>query len=85
MGGIAYFVYVFATAEARIKEVCRQIKPGMSISHLRAFGVEHGLTPQPRNESGVNYMVEGKTYGRFGCEVAIEAGVVKHAEYSFAD
>jgi hypothetical protein len=85
MGCVAYFIYGFATAEARIKEVCSQIKPGMSISQLRIFGVEHGLTPQPRNESGVNYMVESKTYGRFGCKVVLEAGVVKNSEYNFAD
>ena len=84
-GGIAYIFFGFSSAEERIKEVCSQIKPGMAIAQLSAFGVVHGLAPQPRNESGVNYMVERKSYGRYGCKVVLEAGLVKTVEYHFAD
>lgn len=83
-GGIVYMFFGFFTAEDRIKEVCSQIKPGMSISELGAFGAKHHLT-LPHSESGVNFMVEGKTLGRFGCKVDMEAGVVKLVEYNFAD
>lgn len=85
IGGIAYYCYGFSTAESRLKEVCNLIKPGMSIAQLRDFGVEHGLAPKPHNESGVNFIKETRTYGRYGCKVILEAGIVKSAEYNFAD
>lgn len=84
IGGAAYYIYGFATAERRIKEVCSQIKPGMSMSQLQTFGVEHGLM-RAHNKSGINYLMESRTYGRYGCKVVLEAGVVKDAEYNFAD
>ncbi|MCX7066434.1 MAG: hypothetical protein NTW85_01870 [Methylococcales bacterium] len=80
----SYYSYNFATAETRVRELCGQIKSGMTISELRTFGIEHELL-RPRNESGINYMVESKTYGRYGCKVLLEAGIVKNAEYTFAD
>lgn len=84
VGGVAYYIHEFASAERRIKEVCSQIKPGMSMLQLQTFGVEQGLT-RPHTESGINYMVERRTYGRYGCKLLLEAGVVKEAEYNFAD
>ncbi|MBS1197951.1 MAG: hypothetical protein H6R18_1736 [Proteobacteria bacterium] len=85
LGGIAYFLYGFATAENRVKSVCVQIKPGMSISELNAFGIKHGLNPPTGKGSGITFMVEAKTYGRYGCKVLLESGSVKNAEYSFVD
>jgi len=85
IGGIAYYFYGFSSAEARLKEVCSLIKPGMSIAQLRDFGAEHGLAPKPYNESGENFMVETRTNGRYGCKVVLEAGIVKSADYNFAD
>ena len=85
LSGISYCTYNFASAESRVKDLCSQIKPGMSVSELKAFGSEHGLGPQPRNESGISFMVESKTYGRYGCKILLEAGNVKTAEYNFAD
>lgn len=83
-GSIVYVFYGFFTAEVRIKEVCNQIKPGMSITDLRAFGAQHGLNP-PHSGSGINFMVEARTFGRHGCKVDLESDVVKHVEYNFAD
>ena len=56
----------------------------MSLAQLREFASVNGLGPKPR-ESGVSYIVEPKTFGRFGCKVLVEGGVVKAAEYNFAD
>ncbi|NQD35618.1 hypothetical protein HPT27_01200 [Permianibacter sp. IMCC34836] len=85
VSSISYCAYSYGTAETRVKELCGEIKPGMSISELRAFGLAKGLGPEPHNESGVNFMVERKTYGRYGCKIVIESGVVKGAQYDFAD
>jgi hypothetical protein len=85
MAGLVYLFYGFSTAEGRVKAACSQIKPGISISQLSVFADEYGLSPRPRNEAGINYMVEKKSYGRHGCKVMLEAGVVKAVEYNFAD
>lgn len=85
LSGISYCSYNFASAEGRVKDLCSQIKPGMAFSELKAFGSEHGLGPQPHNESGIIFMVESKTYGRYGCRILLEAGQVKTAEYNFAN
>lgn len=82
---VVYCTSNFIGAEARVKAVCEQIKPGMPIAELKAFGLEHGLGGLPNPQPGINYMVEKKTAGRFGCEVVLEAGVVKEAAYHFSD
>jgi hypothetical protein len=83
VGGISFCSHNFASAEGRVRELCSEIRPGMSGTELREFAVQHGLGPRPP-EAGVAYIVESKTFGRFGCKVLLEGGVVKAAEYSFA-
>ncbi len=83
--GIVYVFYGFVTAEDRIKEVCSQIKPGMPASELRVFAGKHGLGPHPPSESGVNFLVESKTFGRYGCKVELVDGIVKDVEYNFSN
>ncbi len=83
--GIVYIFYGFVTAEGRIKEVCSQIKPGTPVSELRAFVDKHGLGPHLLRESGANFLVESKTFGRYGCKVELIDGIVKNVEYNFAD
>jgi len=84
IGSIGYCSYNFASAESRMRNLCSEIQPGMSTQHLQEFASVNGLGPKPR-ESGVSYIVESKTFGRFGCKVLVEGGVVKAAEYNFAD
>ena len=79
----AYCGYNFATAKARVRELYTQIKPGMSLSDFQTFVSEHGLWPRPRE--GVNYAVESRTFGRWGCKVIVEKGVVNQSEYNFAN
>ena len=85
LASASYVFYSFITAEGRLKEVCGQIKPGMPVAELRAFGKKHGLGPGATGESGVQFMVETRTFGRYGCTVILEAGIVKDAKYNFAD
>ncbi|WP_218110638.1 hypothetical protein [Ostreibacterium oceani] len=56
----------------------------MSVDILRSFADEHGLRP-PHAETGSTLLVESKTFGRWGCHVVLENGVVKTAEYNFMD
>jgi hypothetical protein len=83
LGGLGYYIYGFASAESRLTARCAKIKPGLSIEELRVFAVEHGLRA-PRGE-GLNYLVETKTFGRYGCRVTVENKTVKESRYDFAD
>lgn len=85
LAGASYVFYGFVSAEGRLKEVCNQIKPGTSVADLRAFSKKHGLVPGTSGETGVHFMVETRTFGRYGCTVILEAGIVKDAKYNFAD
>lgn len=80
IGGISYCSFNFAGAEHRVQELCSRIQPGMSIAELHAFVSAHALRPMPR-DSGISYVMESKSFGRHGCKVNVEAGVVKAAEY----
>jgi len=82
--GISYCSYNFLSAESRMRAVCNQIQQGMTVKQLQEFVSIHGLIPQPK-KSGTSFVVETKTYGRFGCKVITEAGFVKEAKYIFAD
>ncbi len=59
LGSLAYCGYGYATAEQRVRALCAEISPGMSI--------------------------ESRTFGRYGCRVDTENGVVKRSAFSFAD
>lgn len=83
VGSISYCSYSFGSAESRMRQTCGETF-GMSVAALSAFAKEHGLN-LPHQESGVIFMVESKTFGRWGCRVTLEKGVVQSAEYNFAD
>ncbi len=36
-------------------------------------------------DSGVHTLVERRTFGRYGCQVTLESGLVIHSELEFAD
>lgn len=82
--GVGYCTYAFGTASSRVKELCARIEPGMTLSQLDAFARTNGLGPTPRN-SPIVYLVETRTFGRWGCKVTLETGVVRSSEYHFAD
>jgi hypothetical protein len=84
LSGISHCTYNFVSAESRVRAVCEQIRPGMAVDQLREFVAAQGFFPEPK-ESGVSYVAETRTYGRFGCEVVAEAGYVRKATYYFAD
>lgn len=85
VGYITYFLYHYATAESRIRALCNQIKPSMTLLQLNMIAKEHGMSKISNNQSGIHFMVENITFGRYGCKIIFEIGVVKNAEYNFAD
>ena len=82
--GIGYFYSALSTGEKRMTAVCAQIQPGMNLAALKGLAEEHGLSA-PGKDSGVTYLAESRTYGRFACKVVLDAGVVKSSEYNYAD
>ncbi len=84
VGSLTYFGYGFATAEQRVRALCAEINPGMSIESLRAFAASNELK-YPSQDSGAHYLVKSRTFGRYGCRVDTEREVVKRAAFSFAD
>ncbi len=84
LSGVSYCTYNFASAKKRVKALCDQITPGMSVAQLSEFSRKHGLT-LPRSDSGITYITESKTFGRFACEIQLSNGIVVDAQYNFAD
>jgi len=82
--GMAYYSYAMATGEKRMKDVCGQIKPGVSLAQLKEFAEVYGLTA-PQKDSGVTFLGETRTYGRFACRIVMDAGTVKSSEFAHAD
>ena len=54
------------------------------MDELRDFAARHGLNA-PRNPSGVGFMVESRTFGRYGCQLELANGRLVSAQYHFAD
>jgi hypothetical protein len=84
VGGISYCSYHFTSAEQRVTQLCAEIKPPMSISELRAFREKHGLVPDVR-DTGTSFLMDRKSFGRHGCKVTMDNGIVKESEYIYAD
>jgi hypothetical protein len=83
-GGISYCSLNFFTAERRVRALCAQFQPGLAIEQARAIASDNGMSPLPK-PSGVSFVVEEKTFGRFGCKITAEGGYIKATEYHFAD
>lgn len=80
----AYYTYGYLTAATRIAEICAQVRPGMTLDELRRFGIRHGLVGRTV-DTGVIHLVEGRTFGRYGCKIELEKGIVKASAYHVVD
>ncbi len=81
---IIFFTYFNATGEDRMRSVCKQVTPGMTVAQLNVFIGEWKLAGTVP-ESGVALLGQPKSYGRHTCKVTVTAGAVTAAEYNFAD
>jgi hypothetical protein len=83
LGGLAYCSYGYFTAESRVKAVCAAIPAGATLKSLTQFASSHGLSaPSGRDP---DFLVETRTFGRYGCKEHMKNGVVTQVEYNFAD
>jgi hypothetical protein len=81
-----YFSYSMATGEERMTEVCRQMKPGISVEQLISLAKKFGLGPSmPKAETKLTYLAELRSFGRHACRVELQNGIVKNAAYNYAD
>lgn len=83
---IGYFMHSLATGKERVTDVCKQIKPGMTIDQLLKLAEGNGLGPR-RLSTGTKlaYLAEARSFGRHACKVELDAGIVTSATYNFAD
>ncbi len=81
--GVGFFYYFSATGEERMRAVCSEVAPGMTIAQLVSFARERNFR-LPSNE-GVTFLAESRSYGRHSCRIVLQAGVVQSAAYSYAD
>lgn len=81
---VVFFTYFNATGEERMKAVCSQIAPGATRAQLNEFVRDYGLSGSIV-DGGTSFLGDPRSYGRHTCKVTMLAGVVKAAEYNFAD
>jgi hypothetical protein len=84
VGAVVYIVMVYATAETRVRGLCSKITVGMTISDLNTYARRVGLGP-PAYSDGTSFVVEHKTFGRYGCRIEATGGSVRSVTYNYAD
>ena len=84
VGAVVYTIMVYATAETRVRELCSKITVGMTVSDLNTYARRVGLGP-PAYSDGTSFVVEHKTFGRYGCRVEAAGGNVRSVTYDYAD
>lgn len=83
---IGYLYYSLVTGDERLTRLCARILPGMPLEQVIFLAREHGLGPgMPKPGATLAYLVETRSFGRHGCRVEFEDGLVKSATYNFAD
>jgi len=76
IGVIGFYVVSFATADSRVRKLCGEMHAGMSITALNQYAKDAGLGPAARS-AGTSFLVEQKTFGRYGCKIEAIDGVVR--------
>jgi hypothetical protein len=79
---LAYYFYGYASAERRLRATCALIQPGASLPELAVFARDHGLS-EPHALYNPTYLMETRTFGRYGCRVEIEGDHVRTSTYVF--
>lgn len=82
-----WVMYGLVTSGSRVRDKCSQITGGITFSELKIFAISEGFLPpsNPPGGSGEVAIAEGRSYGRAGCKVTLEAGLVKSVKYYFMD
>ncbi len=83
LGGVAYCTSLYATAESRVSGVCAKLTAGMDFDAVARIAAANGMnTPQ---RALTSYVVESATFGRYGCKLQFEDGVLRSSTYEFQD
>ena len=80
LAAVSYFAMGFVSAGSRVHALCGSIAPGMQARDVALFAKSHGLGPPPAS-TGISFLVEKRTFGRYGCRVTMENGVVLTSDY----
>jgi hypothetical protein len=84
LGALLYVFGGFFTAPSRLRSVCAQIHPGTTLTQLQVLADAHGLNTL-HEVAPVLFLVEARTFGRYGCRVEFRGPVVSKAEYEVRD
>ena len=84
LGVVIYYVSNFVTADTRVRNLCSKVTVGMTTDNLNAYAGRVGLGP-PARSSGTSFLVESKTFGRYGCRVEATDGVIRSAKYDVSN
>ena len=75
-----YFYYNLYSGPTRMGKLCGQLQAGLTWTDVKRFGAENDfLVPTQQAENWMTRIAEGRTMGRFGCEISLEGGLVKGA------
>lgn len=81
IGAFAFWLSGFFTEESRVREICAQIQPGMTLPSLREFARRHRMS-KPTTENGSARLALMRSFGGRGCEVDMVNGIVRTVKYS---
>jgi hypothetical protein len=84
LGALAWMFYPYFGAEKRVRQVCELIKPEMTYVDVERISLDHGMS-LPGRYLPRTYIVENRTFGRYGCRIDMREGRVTAANYDFAD
>ncbi len=84
LAALGYYVSLFVTADTRVHKLCDKIAVGMTVSEVASLAREAGLGPAPK-PAGVSFLVEKKTFGRYGCRVETADGIVRTSKFDVSN
>ncbi len=84
LGGLAYYISFYFTAERRVGAVCSQFSPGIDVAEAMRVAKTNGMN-SPQLVNSVAHVVETVTFGRYGCKLQFSDGRLTNATYDFRD
>jgi hypothetical protein len=86
VAGAGFCEFRYANEAARVREFCAAIAPGLPLDELKARAAGNGYSWRPPPErSGISFLADNRTAGRFGCRVMLSDGVVKASAFRRPD
>lgn len=87
--GVGYSYHSLISAGERMEIFCRQLTPGMAsksvIEAARGQGIKYYASDTWTGDKSFILLVDTRSFVRHACDVELENGVVRNAEFRFAD